>query len=284
MRTLRLCLAGTVIVVLLGGMGGAAVGQPDEAVLPSSGCEVPLAEPGDYAASYVVGDSTAKYWVVVPETYAQEAPIPLVLWLSSGDGDADTHYVGWKPYLDDIGELFVVVGKTGAWDVDALVSLIDQLTLDYCIDPRRVHVMGSSSSAYALAKLVCQESGRIASFQGSMGLFKPVGCVPERPVPLTALTGGNDRTAVGVSVAQWAAWNGCEAEPLVEDLGSGVSRHAYQDCAADVVLLDIEGAGHNFVFHECIGPAAGYCRAYQEVDQLEEALAFFEQHPLPPAE
>lgn len=281
---MRAVVATIIAVALAATSATVVVAQLVATVQPSSGCDVPLAEPGDYADTYVAGDSTARYWVVVPEAYAQDAPVPLVLWLSSGDGDADTHYAGWKPYLDGIGELFVVVGRTGAWEVDALTSLIGRLEADYCIDSHRIHVMGSSSSAYALAQLVCQETERIASFQGGMGMFKPVSCVPQRPVPLTAITGGRDRPAVRLSVEQWAEWSGCEAEPGVEDLGSGVRRHVYQDCDADVVLFDIERAGHNFIFHECIGPAAGYCRAYAEVDQLEEALTFFRQHPLPVAE
>jgi hypothetical protein len=67
----------------------------------------------------------------------------------------------------------------------------------------------------------------------------------------------------------------------VEDLGSGVSRKTYQDCEADVLFYHIAGAGHAFILHECIGPGASFCQAYEEVNQLEEALRFSEDHPLP---
>ena len=148
--------------------------------------------------------------------------------------------------------------------MDALLALIDRLEADYCLDQRRVHVMGSSSSAYTAGMLACEAPERIASFQDGMGFWVPSGCVPERPVPLTAITGRDDPSGVRQSVEQWADRNGCEAEPLIEDLGSGVSRHVYQDCDADVVLFDIEGAGHNIIMHECIGPGVTFCRAYAE--------------------
>ena len=281
MRSLRMTLAGTVTLALLGGLGGVVAAQTDDAMAASAGCDAPLVEPGEYEATYEVGDFSGKYWVVVPEGYGEDAPLPLVMWLASGSGDADMAYAGWRPYLDDVAVLFAVVGRTGGWDVEALLALIDRLEADYCIDQRRIHARGSSSSAYTAGMLACEASERIASFQDGMGFFEPSGCVPERPVPLTAITGKDDRSGVRQSVERWAEWNGCEAEPLIEDLGSGVSRLTYLDCDADVVLFDIEGAGHNFVLHECIGPGVALCRAYAEVDQLDEALAFFEQHPLP---
>ena len=67
---------------------------------------------------------------------------------------------------------------------------------------------------------------------------------------------------------------------MVEDLGSGVTRSTYGGCAADVVLYDVADVGHAFVFHECIGPGATWCTENEVLDQLEEALRFFEAHPL----
>ena len=276
---MRISMGLMLALALTATIGTTANGQSETS---PEGCAGAIVAPGDYAAMYPAGDSSAKYWVVVPETYGDDAPVPMVLWLSSGDGDADTHYAGWKPYLDGIDELFVVVGRTGAWHPGAVLELIDQLERDYCVDPRRVHLMGSSSSAITLGKLVCEATDRIASFSGSMGYFNPaLHCTPERPVPLIASTGDPDRLQVTQSVAQWAEWNGCEAEPLVEDLGSGVSRHTYLGCEADVVLFDIAGAGHVFIFHECIGLPASRCREYAEFDDLEDTLAFFERYPLP---
>jgi poly(3-hydroxybutyrate) depolymerase len=226
------------------------------------------------------------YWTVVPEDYAGTAPVPLVLWLSSGRGDADQQYPGVRPYLDGIDELFVVVGKLsdgGGWDTEALGTLLDQLEADYCVDPRRIHVMGSSSSAFPTSRLACEAADRIASVRVAMGGFPMSGCDLERPVPLLAITGDADRFGVRSSAKEWAEAYGCEAEPVVEELGAGASRRSYRGCDADIEILDIEGIPHVFVFHECIGPAAssGLCRENAEVDELEDSLAFFAEHPLP---
>ena len=283
MRTLRVSLTGTAILVLLGGLSSLATAQAEDMASLSTGCDKPFVEAGDYEAINDVGDDAEKYWVVVPERYADNAPVPLVLWLSSGGGFVDMNYVSWRPYLDDIDVLFAVASTETerSLHTDTMLALIDRIEDDYCIDLRRIHVMGESTSSGAVGRLACTGSDRIASFLGGMGGFDAPGCVPERAVPLLAITGEPDRWIVEPSVERWADTNGCDADPLVEDLGSGVSRSTYQGCDGDVVLLDIEDGGHGFIFHECIGPAAGLCRAYAEVDQLREALVFFEQHPLP---
>ena len=284
MRVLRVSLAATTILVLLGGLSDLVTAQADEHTASlSAGCDKPFVEPGDYELINDVGDDAEKYWVVVPEPYGENGPVPLVLWLSSGGGFVDSNYVGWRPYLDDIDVLFAVASTETerSLDTDTMLALIDRLEQDFCIDLRRIHVMGESSSSGAVGRLACAGSERVASFLGGMGGFDAPGCVPERAVPLFAITGDQDRWIVEPSVERWAEVNGCDVDPLVEDLGSGVSRSTYQGCDGDLVFFDIEGVGHAFIFHECIGPAAGFCRAYAEVDQLDDALEFFEQHPLP---
>ena len=95
-------------VAPLGLLAGSTIGVAgqEDAAWPSTGCDKSLVEPGDYEDINDVGDDADKYWVVVPETYGDDGPVPLVLWLSSGDGSADANYAGWKPYLSDIEVLF----------------------------------------------------------------------------------------------------------------------------------------------------------------------------------
>lgn len=52
-------------------------------------------------------------------------------------------------------------------------------------------------------------------------------------------------------------------------------------CEADLVLFDIEGAGHGFVHHECERDGWDYCYANEVFDLLTEAERFFAEHPLP---
>jgi hypothetical protein len=58
-----------------------------------------------------------------------------------------------------------------------------------------------------------------------------------------------------------------------------VWRHSYQGCDADVVLLDIEGMGHELPMNDCSGLQG--CAEYEEVDFVETFESFFAKHPMP---
>jgi poly(3-hydroxybutyrate) depolymerase len=273
-----------ITAALVAGFTATAMAQSEGAARPSSGCAAPLAEAGDYEAVNDFDGADQTYFVIVPEHYADITPAPLYLFLGSGGGNADMNYAGWRDAFDDEPMVIAIVGtETAAQQAPAtLLALVDELAMDYCLDLRRVHVGGSSSSAYAAAELACVGSDRIASYKDGMGSFLVSACEPERPVPMLAITGNSDRASVTASVERWAATNGCDPEPLVEDLGSGIFRKAYQDCAADVLFYDIEGLGHASVMHECRGPfAETYCKEYEALDELDEAERFFAEHPLP---
>ena len=87
------------------------------------GCDV-LHEPGEFAGLNVFDDFEQPYWVVVPETYHDMAPAPLYLWLAPGGGDHDAMLEGWRPYLDDLDGLMVMVNMLGRGSRhDVLLSL-----------------------------------------------------------------------------------------------------------------------------------------------------------------
>jgi poly(3-hydroxybutyrate) depolymerase len=272
-----------IVAALLATSASVVAAQSDVTPLPSSGCEAPLAAPGDYEAINDFDEANQKYFVIVPPGYEDIAPAPLHFYLASAGGDPDWYYTAARPYFDDEPMLIAIVGTaTGKQRAPAtLLAVLDQLAADYCIDLRRVHVEGGSSSGYAAAHLACEGSGRIASLFDGWGGFLVSPCEPERPVPLLALTGDTDRPLVTASVKRWVEMNGCDPEPVVEDLGSGIARKIYQGCEADVLFYDIEGLGHKLVMHECVGPyAARYCEQYDELDQIDEAQRFFAEHSL----
>jgi polyhydroxybutyrate depolymerase len=246
------------------------------------GCEV-LHQPGEYKGLGQFGDLDQPYWMVVPASYAEIAPAPLYLHLASGGGDHNPWMDGWRPYLDDLDGVMAMVNTVTAarGKPDALASLIDHIGAEYCVDPQRVHVMGGSSSFPVADRLACEHSDKVASFSAIAGSSSATDCAPTRPVPLLAVTGDPDRGGVGRLVERWVTINGCDPEPVVEDLGSGVQQKAYQNCAADILFYDIEGMGHTFPMHEPRGPAAALAEEYEELDFLEAALQFFAEHPLP---
>jgi poly(3-hydroxybutyrate) depolymerase len=274
-------------LVMAAGCGEAA----DESAAPttasaagapaSSGCEV-LHEPGEYEGVGHYGDVEQPYWMLVPATYVEIAPAPLYVHLAAAPGDHDSFAEGFRPYLSDLEGLMLIVNTETAprGQADALASLVDQVSNEYCVDSRRVHVMGTSHSFHMAENFACDYSDRVASFIAALGGV--VGdCRPERPVPLLTFTGDDDRYGVQRLVAKWVEINGCDRDPVVEDLGSGVRRKTYQNCAAGILFYDIEGMGHAWPLHEARGPAAPWIAEYDEVDYYEEAYKFFADHPLP---
>jgi len=283
----------TISILAVGLLAGSAVGvvaqDEEEPAGASVGCEEPLVEPGDYAGTNEYEDLSQEYWVVVPDDYADLAPVPVILILSAGSGDAEENYGWWRPYLDATRSLIVVAGAPGFGTTPSLppevhLALLDTVSAAYCIDPQRVHAVGSSSSAGKVTRLACAAPDRIASFAAAIGPFQIL-CEPGRPVPLLAITGDDARVVTTSSVEWWADHNGCDPEPTAEDLGSGVTRRTFQGCEADVSFYDVDGGGHAAFFRECIGfartPGGAFCEENAVFDQFEQMERFFGEHPLP---
>jgi dienelactone hydrolase len=274
------------IGLLAGSTAGVAAQDVVEPSSASAGCDGPFVEPGVYDGvnefTSDIGDVAQAYRVVIPQGYADLAPAPLILWLANLSGFLDPAFEMWSDYLDSAESIFVTAELTDRTHLApaTLVALIDHLAAEYCVDPLRVHAMGQSSSASKVAALACAAADRIASFYGGMGSFSPK-CDSPLPVPLVSLTGDADRELVSRSVEAWAENNGCDPEPVDEDLGSGVTRKEYQGCEADVVLYDVQGVGHGFVRQACVDKRGDYCLANDAFDQLRELERFFAEHPLP---
>ena len=270
------------LVVALASLVGCGTGAQNPEPLRSPGCGASDVAPGDYEAVNAVDDANQIYWVVVPEAYTGDDPVPLYLKLASGGGDAYANYAAWRPLIDDPGGLFVVAGtRTPAeTEVATYEALLERLSNEYCVDLNRVHLFGSSSSSALTARLVCQMPGTFASFADSLGSFNLLGdCVPE-PTPLVSITGDDDRSSVTGSVAVWAEINGCDLEPVAVDLGEGITRYTYEGCVADTVLYDFDGMGHQLPDTECVGPAGRYCAEYSDFETFSTYAEFFAEHPL----
>lgn len=267
--------------LVLGGGLLAACGSTTQST-SSAGCDLPTTEPGEYAGVHEIGDVDQPYWVVVPDAYANGDPAPLYLHLASGTGDHDILLTGWRPYLDDLPGVMVIINtvREEFQESENLIALADEVANQYCIDPNRIHLLGTSHSFTAARQLACEQADRVASAVIALGGTFDLPCNPARPVPLLTFTGDPDRGGVTQLVDTWARLNECDPDPNVEDLGSGVLRKSYQNCQGDIVFYDIEGMGHVWPMNEAIGPGATSVAEYEEVDYLDEAIAFFDSHPL----
>jgi polyhydroxybutyrate depolymerase len=192
-------------------------------------------------------------------------------------------------------------------DVGFTRALLDRVEADVCIDRTRIYAMGFSNGGMFVSTLACKLNDRIAAVAPVAGVHLLPDCAG-RPMPIIithgtsdplvpldetdvavplSATGLVDKTAGGSAqirmldkaregsveswVESWAQHNGCSLDaPEVTPIRDGVERTEYTKCdsGGDVVLLAIEGGGHEW-------PTS------PTLDATSRALAFFQNHPLP---
>jgi polyhydroxybutyrate depolymerase len=160
------------------------------------------------------------------------------------------------------------------YDLDFINVLLDKLEADLCIDPSRVYSVGMSNGAQMSSLLACRDSDRITAVAPISGVEFPDIC-QGRPVPVIAFHGTADpivtyeggglnantiasqelwkghpppnlpeNHGVDAAMATWATHNGCDAQPVEEQISHEVRRHTWQHCQAATVLYIIDGGGH----------------------------------------
>lgn len=165
---------------------------------------------------------------------------------------------------------------SGVDDVEFVSRLIDELVVDYGIDPARVFATGVSAGAMMAYRLGCELPGRIAGVGSVAGTMILDQCQPEEAVPVIEIHGtadplvpyeGGPVRPEGVAtqpapssrevVERWASLNGCPDGPEEETQGA-LSTLAWTECrsGAAVKLVTVEGGGHTW-FAEGLGPANG---------------------------
>jgi polyhydroxybutyrate depolymerase len=265
----------------------------------------------------VSSGSTREYTLHVPPQYAGHQPMALVISLH-GAGmwpAAQQHTSQWDGVADREG--FIVAYPSGLggngpriWEVTAGASyrqdvtfigdLIDELSRNYAIDPRRIYVNGFSNGGGMSFVLSCTMSQRIAA----VGLVDSAQTLPwswckdERPVPMIAFhgTGGDAAPYKGGSswvslgkpvfpdieqfVTNWARRNRCSPAKIESSIAADITRIDFPGCAeAPVVLYRIEGGGHTW-------PGGGHIAPWfvgsttRSIDASDLMWRFFKDHPL----
>lgn len=201
-------------------------------------------------------------------------------------------------------------------DLGFVEQVMDDMEQDVCVDPSRVYVVGFSNGAFLASLVACRLSDRVAAVAALAGLQRPKDCAPDRPVPLLAVHGTADgyvafdgganprldelawndqsRAAfeglpfapVTKTAAEWAASEGCGAEPEKTAVATGIERTTYTGCdgGSTVQLYVVDGAGHTWpgsafstASASILGPTS------QEMDASAVIWDFFAAHPMPGA-
>lgn len=166
------------------------------------------------AQSSMVHDGITRYYRVhLPSGYDPSIAYPLVFNLHGYTSNAmqQEAYSQMNQVAD--AEKFIVVypdGVNNSWnvgfdlvqpyfsginDVGFINALIDEMDLQYPIDPLRVFSCGMSNGGYMSYRLACELSHRIAavaSVTGSMTDSTRFYCQPPRPVPAMQVHGTTD--------------------------------------------------------------------------------------------
>lgn len=176
------------------------------------------ADTRDQSHSLRMGFRTRTYEVHLPPNYDGKTPLPVVLNLHGGGGNATVHrrQTQMDKTADRFG--FIVVypeGTSGAgrfytwnaglccsyamkWKVDDvgfIAQLLDQLPKQYAVDTSRVYATGMSNGAMMAYRLACELSDRITAICGVSSTMGVDGPRPKRPVPVMQIHGLKDPNA-----------------------------------------------------------------------------------------
>lgn len=265
----------------------------------------------------VSGGESRTYYVWLPTGYDGTKPVPLVLDFHGAGQDAPDH-VQYSPISQEApGRGYLLVAPQGVqgdasgigWkspgsgttpdDVQFVADLLTEVAKNYCVDPDRRYATGFSSGAAFTTYLGCRLDvwAAIAPL-GGINLVQP--CVSRPPVPVVTFHGLNDTYVpyssdvpaslpdpnqyylgdIETVVTQFAARNKCAPGPDDAEVVPTVMRRTYRDCAADVALYSVEGAGHTYpggppLPAETAEELGGQSQA---IDSGKVVLDFFDAH------
>ena len=153
-------------------------------------------------------------------------------------------------------------------------------------------------------RLAAELSDRIAAIVPVAGTMAISEAKPNRPVPLMHFHGTADRIvpfggpkngtpkfltfkSVEETIKVWAEINGCQKEPVVEQLedkaedGTTVTKKTYspEEGGAEVILVEIEGGGHTWPGVE--PPVRFIGKSTKDILANDMIWDFFQRHRLP---
>ena len=247
---------------------------------------------GTLSASMEVGSLTRTYLLHVPPSYNAAHPVPLVFVLH-GAMESTTNVEqlsGMSAKADQ--EDFIAVyprgtGRAPTWnasnccgpavkahvdDLGFFRALIEKLSHDYAIDPRRIYFTGISNGGMMSYRVACEMSDQVAAIAPVEGALN-VDCHPASPVSVIIFHGTADRlvpfnggsspfqigdkrtdNSVAGAVDFWVKHNRCATPPQHEETAE-VHIDKYTGCQAGsaVTLEAIQGGHHMWPGHRFIG-------------------------------
>jgi len=175
-----------------------------------------IAKPGDYKRSLTHDGRERSYLLHIPPAYRSGKPLPLVIMLHGGGGNAENaaRMTGLSSKADKEGFIVVYPNGTGqlksgllTWnaghccgyafekkvdDVGFIKTLIERLQRQFDIDSKRIYATGMSNGAMMAYQLGCKLSDMIAAIALIAGSFGVENCQPEFPLSVIIFHGTAD--------------------------------------------------------------------------------------------
>lgn len=188
-------------------------------------------------------------------------------------------------------------------DVEFVRKVLDDLAKAAQIDADRVYATGMSNGGMMAYRLASELSDRIAAVAPVSGPMGTDDCHPKRPVSVLHFHGTDDKFApfnggrgerslsqtnfhsVEHSIRRWIKANGCREKPEIKEEpahvqdGTKVTRKTWGGGknGAEVILLEIEGAGHTWPGRK---PGLMFLgKSTQNISANDEMWEFFLKHP-----
>jgi polyhydroxybutyrate depolymerase len=233
-------------------------------------------------SSILHGGISRDFSIYVPKKYTGSKPVPLLINLHGYTSNADEQmWYGDFRSISDTANIILVHPQgtkyhdtthwnTGGWtpgstvdDLGFLDSMIDYMSSNYNIDPKRIYAAGMSNGGEMSYHLACRLSTKIAAIASVSGAMTPEtfrDCNPTRPVPVMHIHGTDDHvvpyegdptaTSIVKGLNYWAKHNACDSIPIITHLpdintqdSTTVDHYLYRG-TADVEHFKILGGDH----------------------------------------
>jgi polyhydroxybutyrate depolymerase len=294
---------------------------------------------GNHIFAIAVNGSQRNYIVHVPPTYKPQTPLPLVIMLHGGGGAARAALweTEWAVKADQEGFLTVFPnamardpakpssfarnpqlwndgsdrfyeGQTAPDDVGFIAAMLDDLSVRFALDARRIFVTGFSNGASMSFRIGAELSDRIAAIAPVAGALwfdpqkfrhpVPMCYITGTADPLNLIEGGVPKLATGASdkvrakpkppvrdsILKWAKALGCPSTtPSVSD-NHGVRTETYSACigAAEVVYITVDGLGHTWAGGRSLLPKSMVGKTSNSIRATDVIWEFFQKHARSP--
>jgi polyhydroxybutyrate depolymerase len=232
------------------------------------------------------------YIVVTPQGAALEVPdgAPAAARTAGFEGLAFWNFFGSDPGQVTVNGATIPLADLGTDDVAFIDTLLDTVSDEYCVDAGRVYSTGMSNGAGMSTTLGCELGDRFAAIAPVAGVNLSGACPSDDPVsvlavhgdadPIAGYTGGSlmgfdlGNPSVPNRMAAWAALDGCDARPAVDESTPGLAVTRWSGCedGTAVELWTLAGWGHEW-------PRAAVPAEPGVIDATEVVLDFFDAHP-----